>query len=239
MKFNSDVIEEGKKKKTIFKWNFNKKNYALEFSGEGRRPQSFGWLLRAYPDYFNVHDESITKKYKDSNKAINEFIKDEGFDGFVLEKKIKASNNEKVNSFKLDLPKICKHLDREGKFTKQVRRQPIKAIKDKLIERSMSSCEITGYKLFSKNELDINKTNFMSKMLEIVFDHRVPLFKGGSDDNTKIDNWQVISWYVNNEKNKVCKNCYETNCEECALAFPENNEEIKPTKQNLKDLLIS
>ena len=83
-----------------------------------------------------------------------------------------------------------------------------------------------------------NKTIFMSKMLEIVFDHRVPLFKGGSDDNTKIDNWQVLSWYVNNEKNKICKNCYEISCDECALAYPEKNQKIKPTKQNLKDLFI-
>ena len=88
------------------------------------------------------------------------------------------------------------------------------------------------------SKLEKNKTNFMSKMLEIVFDHRVPLFKGGSDDNTNLDNWQVLSWYVNNEKNKVCKNCYENNCDDCALAYPENSEKIKPTNQNLKDLLI-
>ena len=238
MKFKYEIIEKDKKKITIFKWHFNKKDYSLEFAGTGRRTHSFGWLLEKYPEYFNVHDELITKKYKDSNKAVNEFIKDEGFDGFVLEKKIQASNNEKVNSFKLDLPKICKHIDRDGKFAKQVRRQPNKVIKSELLKRSMSSCEITGYKLFSKKELKKNKTNFMSKMLEIVFDHRVPLFKGGSDDNTNLDNWQVLSWYVNNEKNKVCKNCYENNCDDCALAYPENSIKIKPTKQNLKDLLI-
>ena len=108
MKFKYEIIEKNKKKITIFKWHFNKKDYSLEFAGTGRRTRSFGWLLEKYPEYFNVHDELITKKYKDSNKAVNEFIKDEGFDGFVLEKKIQASNNEKVNSFKLDLPKICK-----------------------------------------------------------------------------------------------------------------------------------
>ena len=238
MKFTSKIIKDGRKKKTIFKWNFNRQDYSLTFNGEGRRVKSFEWLISAYPKYFSVHDESITKKYKDSNKAINEFIKDEGFDGFVLEKKIKASNNEEVNSFKLNLIDICKHLDRGGNFTKQERKQPKKSIKDELLNRSSSSCEITGYKLFSKKKLKENKTIFMSKMLEIVFDHRVPLFKGGSDDNTKIDNWQVLSWYVNNEKNKICKNCYEISCDECALAYPEKNQKIKPTKQNLKDLFI-
>ena len=96
MNFQKNISEKNKKKITIFKFNFNKKQYELTFRGQGRRVQSFEWLLKSYPNYLNVHDETITKKYKDSNKAVNEFIKDEGFDGFVLEKKINASNNENV-----------------------------------------------------------------------------------------------------------------------------------------------
>ena len=67
MEFKSEIIKERKKALTIFKFNFNKKDYIIRFNGSGRRPKSFGWLLEAYPKYFNVHDESITKKYKDSN----------------------------------------------------------------------------------------------------------------------------------------------------------------------------
>ena len=61
----------------------------------------FSWLLKAYPNYFNVHDEEITKIYDDSNKAVNEFIHDEGFNGFVLEKKESSSieKNNKVKSY--------------------------------------------------------------------------------------------------------------------------------------------
>lgn len=240
MEFNKKVtLYKNKKKVTIFKFIFKNKEYELIFNGEGRRVQSFSWLLKTFPQYFNVHDEAITKIYKDSNKAINEFIKDEGFDGFVLEKKINASNNEKVNSYKLDLEKICNHLDRGGSFTKKTRRQPNQEIKQQLLKRSKNCCEITGYQLFTNNKLKEKKFSFLSKMLEVVFDHRIPLFKGGSDDNTKIDNWQVLSWYVNNEKNKVCKNCYENSCDNCALAFPKKSKIIKPTRQNLKNLFIS
>ena len=238
MNFQKSISEKNKKIITIFKFNFNKKQYELTFRGQGRRVQSFEWLLKSYPNYFNVHDETITKKYKDSNKAVNEFIKDEGFDGFVLENKINASNNEKVNSFKLDLEKICKHMDRGGIFTKQIRKQPNSIIKNMLLERSKSRCEITGYKLSTKNQLREKNIIFLSKMLEIVFDHRIPLFKGGSDDSDNIKNWQILSWYVNNEKNKICKNCYENDCYKCALAFPEKTNLVKPINQNLKDLFI-
>ena len=241
MDFEKDIITENKKKITIFKFTFNKKKYKLEFKGKGRRVNSFSWLLKAYPNYFNVHDEEITKIYDDSNKAVNEFIHDEGFNGFVLEKKESSSieKNNKVKSYKLDLEKICKHLDRNGVFTKQIRKQPNSKVIKKLLKRSKSCCEITGYKLFTAKELKEKKYNYLSRMLEIVFDHKVPIFKGGSDDNAKIDNWQVLSWYANNEKNKICKNCYENNCNNCALAYPEDNSVIKPTAQSLKDCKIN
>jgi len=144
-----------------------------------------------------------------------------------------------VDCFKLDLDKICSHLDREGDFGKQVRKQPNNKIVKELIKRSDSCCAITGYKLLKADKLKKAKISFLSKMLELVFDHRVPIFKGGSDDNTKIDNWQILSWYANNEKNKVCKNCYEKNCDNCALAYPEKSNTIKPTGQSLKDCKIN
>lgn len=239
MDFKKYSQKENNKTVTIFEFNFKKKLYKILFQGENRRVKSFEFLLEAYPDSFGVHDERITKIYKDSNKAINEFIIQEGFQDFVLEEKKNASNDEKVNFFKLNLDAICKNLDRGGNFAKQVRKQPNSKIKEKLIKRSGSCCEITGYKLLKKNKLDEKNINFLSKMLEIVFDHRVPIFKGGSDDSTKIDNWQILSWYANNEKNKVCKSCYEKSCDNCALAYPNEGSIIKPTGQSLKDCKIN
>jgi hypothetical protein len=238
MNFKKYSKIEKNKTVSIFEFTFKKKTYKIPFAGENRRIKSFEFLLEAYPDFFGVHDEKITKLYKDSNKAINEFIIQEGFQGFVLEEKKNASNDEKVNFYKIDLEKICQHLDRGGNFAKQVRKQPNIKIKEELLKRSDSCCEITGYKLFTKNELRKRNINFLSTMLEIVFDHKIPIFKGGSDDNTKIDNWQILSWYANNEKNKVCKSCYEKSCDNCALAYPKENSIIKPTGQSLKDCKI-
>ena len=59
----------------------------------------------------------------------------------------------------------------------------------------------------AEKELKEKNLSFLSKMLTIVYDHKVPLFKNGSDDPKSLDNWQIISWYANNEKNKVCKSC--------------------------------
>jgi hypothetical protein len=239
MNFKKSSEKDKSKTISVFEFKFKKKTYKIPFRGENRRIRSFEFLLEAYPNFFNVHDERITKIYKDSNKAINEFIIQEGFQGFVLVEEKNASNDEKVNFFKLDLHKICQHLDRGGIFAKQIRKQPTKEIKEQLMKRSDSCCEITGYKLLTKNELRKRNINFLSTMLEIVFDHKIPIFKGGSDDNTKIDNWQILSWYANNEKNKVCKSCYEKNCDNCALAYPKENSIIKPTGQSLKDCKIN
>lgn len=238
MNFKKKTETRKNKTITVFEFDFKNKIYKIPLSGEGRRVRSFEFLLEAYPDFFSVHDEKITKLYKDSNKAINEFIIQEGFQDFVLKEKKNASNDEKVDYFKLDLNKICSHLDRKGEFGKKVRKQPNNKIVKELIKRSGSCCAITGYKLLKAGKLKEEKISFLSKMLELVFDHRVPIFKGGSDDNTKIDNWQILSWYANNEKNKVCKNCYEKNCDNCALAYPEKSNIIKPTEQSLKDCKI-
>jgi len=241
MNFEKKLVIVDKKETTIFEWSFNKKNYHLPFRGQGRRVKSFEWLLESYPNYFNVHDPKITKKYDDSNKAVNELIHDEGFNGFVFEKKNTSSigKKNKVKSYKLDLEKICKHLDRGGSFAKKVRRQPNKKIMKQLLIRSKSCCEITGYTLFTNKNLKKKINNiFLSRMLEIEFDHKVPIFKGGSDDNSKLDNWQVLSKYVNKEKNKICTDCYLENCDNCALAYPEKSSVIKPTGQSLKNCKI-
>lgn len=72
---------------TVFEFSFKNKIYKIPLGGKGRRVRSFEFLLEAYPDFFSVHDEKITKLYKDSNKAINEFIIQEGFQDFVLKEK--------------------------------------------------------------------------------------------------------------------------------------------------------
>lgn len=65
----------------------------------------------------------------------------------------------------------------------------------------------------------------------IEYDHRIPLFKGGSND---ITNYQIISKLANKEKNKICNGCMVDDCENCALAFPEKTLIILPNKQDLR-----
>ena len=58
--------------------------------------------------------------------------------------------------------------------------------------------------------------------------------EGGGES---IDNFQIISEFVNREKNKICKSCHDAQCEKCVLAYPENFIKIHPTGQDLSILL--
>ena len=238
MKNKKEIIKINNKKISRISFEFNNKDYKLDIEGENRRSICLSVLIDRYPQGISIHDKKFKDILDDTNKAMNEFINDEGYKGFVKKIIKKNTKGRNVDHFTIELDKVCKHLDRGGEFKRQKRRQPNSNIRSEILNKTNSCCAITGYKLYSKKQLKIDNNNFLSKMLELVFDHRVPLFKGGSDSVDEINNWQILSTYVNEEKNKICKNCYEDSCENCSLAFPEKSSIIKPTNQNIKKLKI-
>lgn len=224
---------------TVFSFEVNNKNYTIPLKGQGRRIASLEFLLKRHPRKMNIHDAEFARMYDDPNKAMNEFINDEGFSGLVeKESKNNPRTGRKVDYYSLRLSQICNFLDNGGEFGKSKRRQPSSIIKKKLYKDQKGLCNISGLKLFRKKELKSKNINFFITLLTLEYEHRVPLFKGGSDDPDKKDNWQLLSEYANKEKNKICKTCLEDEegCKQCALAFPESNKVIKPSNQNLKDL---
>tara|TARA_B110000483_G_scaffold51474_1_gene63997 strand:- start:1502 stop:2224 length:723 start_codon:yes stop_codon:yes gene_type:complete len=226
---------------STFSFKNNNKNYSIKFRGKGRRVRSFEFLLKKYPEFMSVHDEDFSSTIKDPNKAMNEFINDEGFKNFVVSRRLNSIGTvSTVDHFKLDLNSICKHLDDNGLFGKIKRRQPTKDLEKILLKMYDSKCSITGFKLFKKTYLKEKKINFFITLLKLEFDHRIPLFKGGSDDNHNPDNWQLMSEYANKEKNKICKTCDGNiqTCKKCALAFPDKYSKIYPSGQDLKQLGI-
>jgi hypothetical protein len=65
------------------------------------------------------------------------------------------------------------------------------------------------------------------------YDHRKPISKGGTDE---LENWQVLSIFVNAEKNKICNVCNTNTCEKCALAYPEKFDIIQANNQDITNL---
>lgn len=74
---------------------------------------------------------------------------------------------------------------------------------------------------------------FMKSYQVASYDHRIPLSKGGEDS---LDNMQLVSEMVNEEKMRICNGCLNVKCEECVLAFPEEYDVIQANQQNIKEL---
>ncbi|MFI3295118.1 MAG: hypothetical protein R3Y19_03780 [Rikenellaceae bacterium] len=101
--------------------------------------------------------------------------------------------------------------------------------KSELNEKYELRCNITGLKLYE------NPTGrFMSNLRKVAIDHRIPQLKKGEDH---IDNLQYLSYYVNERKNQVCAKCNTPECKQCALAYPEHNTTIYPTKEDISELI--
>jgi len=89
-------------------------------------------------------------------------------------------------------------------------------------------CNILGNTLFKST-----KGKFSSNFRKIAIDHRIPQLKGGED---KIENLQLLSFYINERKNQICAKCINSDCKKCVLAYPENNTTIFPTQEDISDL---
>ena len=102
--------------------------------------------------------------------------------------------------------------------------------KDKIFNNFNGKCNITGIKL---NEKSVENSQFMNRLISPAYDHRIPLFAGG--DN-KIENYQLLSAEVNQEKNRMCVSCKTQKCKVCALAYPEKYPIIQANFQDISDL---
>lgn len=121
---------------------------------------------------------------------------------------------------------VTKHIDGEPHYSLQSeKRKPPKPRtylsqkeKKQVLDNSPEECVLCG-KEFSDD-------------LKPVFDHRVPLIKGGQGN---IDNFQLLCNECNNQKRSQCRNC-EFDCTLCYLAFPEKFPKailLRPDKSNL------
>ena len=178
----------------------NKKNTICEFRVR-RAYLALKFILRAFPKYLNSHNRNFESVYGDTNRAISALQKEEGYANFLDERR--ADNNNKEYLFKME-----KFLQIwEGKKVQlktNIRIGPSSNVKKLLKIKQNNRCNISNFLLIEK----IKKRSFMSSALKLVYDHRVPLSEQGDPNPDKIDNWQIISEYVNNEKLKIVRKLY-------------------------------
>lgn len=174
-----------------------------------------------------IPENLIADFYGDANKPYSELWNEEGFT-FI--------DNLKGNRIGLSQGYLLHSKDHHLLFTvsrKAYRIAPINTNKDVIRDKQNQLCNICKSKLLQKNK--ITTTTFCKDRKREVFDHRMPVEKGGTSD---LNNFQALCFYCNKSKWQICNICHLENCDEnCALRDPENNYIISPTQENISDIL--
>ena len=187
-------------------------------------------LLKRYPSFMNIHD--LDGVYHDPNRALSDLRHEDGFEPFIdVERREKQVMYVRVN--------VAKLFTAINKKTSVIRLAPYdrresisEKDKQKIFKDFKGKCNITGVTLRYSDDFDF-KDVFMKNLQLASFDHRKPLVKTGSNDR---HNWQLVSRFVNQEKNKICNACILSKCNTCALAHPEKVTTIHPTGQDISIL---
>lgn len=121
------------------------------------------------------------------DRRIRELKDEQGYD--IITDFVNGEPHYKLNSEDLKPAKPRTYLNKKQK--------------EEVIKNSTQKCILCGKKF--------------DEYTKPVFDHRIPLIKGGSGD---ITNFQLLCNECNNQKRSQCRNC-DFICSNCYLAFPE------------------
>ena len=189
-------------------------------------------LLHAYPEFINIH--MLDGILNDPNRAHSDLRIGNGFSNFLIEKR----GQQRVMHVKIDVEKLYKYYGHisSDKFISlalpEYRGILSRKQRDVIYNKFKGRCNITGFKLYRKSR-DIHL--FCKSLIRPTYDHRIPVSKGGTD---KLENWQLLSVFVNAEKNKICNICNKNDCEKCALAYPERSDIIQANGQSIEGLCV-
>ncbi len=191
----------------------------------GRAGKTLALMAEKYPDGITTKD--MREKHGiDDNKLFGELLDQSGFREYM--EHIGTQNRLKV--WKLHLEILWANtIDNASPIWFGIHTQGnLQKFFDELENKYGLRCNLLGNTLYKSS-----KGKFSSNFKKIAIDHRVPQLKGGED---KIENLQLLSYYINERKNQICAKCINSVCEQCVLAFPENSSEIYPTGEDISDL---
>jgi HNH endonuclease len=175
-----------------------------------------------------IPDNLISDSYSDANKPFSELWNEEGF-VFITN----PPGEKRLGSQKY----VLAFSDHEKLFTvtkKARRQQPDQATQKKILQEQKNKCNFCGSTLKKIAQIDHN--TFSKDRVKLVWDHRVPVEKGGGSNE---DNYQALCFYCNKCKWQICNICNASSeeCISCALSNPESISVILPTNENIADRL--
>lgn len=185
-------------------------------------------LIESYPK--GITTKHMRERHQiDDNKLFGELLDQSGFREYL--KHIGTENRLKV--WKLEFEELWDktEIHKDEIIWYGINEQGnLNIFLNDLIKRDSLRCNILGIPLYIDKQ-----RKFLENFRKVAIDHRRPLKNGGID---KIENLQLLSYYVNERKNQICAICSVTKCEECALAYPEKFKIIYPTSENISELLF-
>lgn len=175
-----------------------------------------------------IPDDLIQASYSDANKPFSELWNEEGFVFIYNPVGQKRQGSQK---YVLDLA------DHDKLFTiskKAERKPPSSKEQEALLKSQNSKCNFCGSVVMAESKM--RKDVFAKDRVRLVWDHRVPVEKGGDSDQ---GNYQGLCFYCNKCKWQICNICTSSHgeCAGCALAFPEKTTIIHPTSEDIVDRL--
>lgn len=167
----------------------------------------------------------IQDSYADANKPFSELWNEEGFVWIENKAGDRRLGSQRYVLYPEDHKKFF-----QDNIKKAHRQAPNVKNKAEIRQRQNSLCNLCGAKIIPTNQL--RKNTFSRDRVREVFDHRVPVEKGGESTS---ENFQALCFYCNKSKWQICNICDEQDCSGCALAFPEQYVIVKPTGEDIQD----
>lgn len=169
----------------------------------------------------------IQDSYSDANKPFSELWNEEGFT-FITNPTGQTRNGAK---------KYVLNVDDQPKLflpsKKAERKPPSIAAQENILANQKRRCNFCGSGVVKA--ADVSSGAFARDRVRLVWDHRVPVEKGGASTD---GNYQGLCFYCNKCKWQVCNHCpSEGGCFSCALAFPEKTSIVLPTREDIADRL--
>lgn len=172
-----------------------------------------------------IPNDWIQDSYADANKPFSELWNEEGFVWIT-----NTPGDRRLGSQRY----VLNTEDHEKFFTvaiqKANRRSLTSKEKDKIREKQSFCCNICKSRVYPRSK--VKKHAFSKDRIREVFDHRIPVEKGGSSE---LENFQALCFYCNKSKWQICTICSSETCEQCVLAYPEQNTVITPTQEDISD----
>ena len=165
-------------------------------------------ILDAYPKHLDIHRD-LDDVFNDLNRAYNDLKNQEGYQPYLSEGK----NDRNSMTISLDVEMLCKYCTTKNNIeiylgVEDQRKNLSTNEQQKVFDACNGLCNITQIPVQERSSM--NADTFCKSLKTVNYDHRRPLFKNGGNG---IDNYHIISEFVNREKNKICKLCKEPKCE--------------------------